>query len=37
MRSQIEERQIGLVREGLCPDLETAQALAGAESTNTSG
>jgi len=37
MKSQIEERQIGLVREGLCPDLETAQALAGSESTNTSG
>jgi DNA sulfur modification protein DndB len=37
MASLEEERQIGLVREIFCPDLETAQARAGAESTNTSG
>jgi DNA sulfur modification protein DndB len=32
-----EERQIGLVHEVLCTDLEKAQAKAGAESANTSG
>jgi DNA sulfur modification protein DndB len=37
MDSVEQERQIGLVREFFCPDLETAQARAGAESTNTSG
>jgi DNA sulfur modification protein DndB len=31
------EREIGLVKEILCPDLETAQTRAGAESANTSG
>jgi DNA sulfur modification protein DndB len=31
------ERQIGFVREVLCPDLENAQSRAGAESANTSG
>jgi DNA sulfur modification protein DndB len=33
----MEERQIGLVNEVLCSDLETAQVRAGSESTNTSG
>jgi hypothetical protein len=37
MASVEQERQIGLVREIFCPDLETAQARAGSESTNTSG
>src|SRR5690242_11944676 len=37
MATEISERQIGLVHEILCPDLETAQVRAGAESTNTSG
>jgi DGQHR domain-containing protein len=37
MTQEIQEREIGLVHEVLCPDLETAQSKAGTESTNTSG
>ncbi len=37
MSSTVSERQIGLLREVMCDDLETAQLKAGAESANTSG